>query len=141
MIFSLLPWTLNFPDKGLPIKGRIYSRNGNSFLRESTGMKREAKLKLIELFTLKEYPFTTIWILCPSPRNLEHQPRLFGIVEFQINKSMYKTKNNQFIQGMRNVCTRDSFLLALKAPNKNCSRRHLNVLILSFEENKAWCFK
>ena len=29
------------------------------------------------------------------------------------------------------------FNLTLKAPNKNCSRRHFNVLLLSFEENKA----
>ena len=27
--------------------------------------------------------------------------------------------------------------LTLKAPNKNCSRRHFNCLRLSFEENKA----
>ena len=31
-------------------------------------------------------------------------------------------------------------LLTLKAPNKNCSRRHFNFLLLSFEENKAWFF-
>ena len=30
--------------------------------------------------------------------------------------------------------------LTLKAPNKNCSRRHFNFLLLSFEENKAWFF-
>ena len=29
-----------------------------------------------------------------------------------------------------------SYLLTLKAPNKNCSRRHFNFLLLSFEENK-----
>ena len=28
-------------------------------------------------------------------------------------------------------------LLTLKTPNKNCSRRHFNFLLLSFEENKA----
>ena len=28
-------------------------------------------------------------------------------------------------------------LLTLKAPNKNCSRRHFNFFILSLEENKA----
>ena len=28
-------------------------------------------------------------------------------------------------------------ILTLKVPNKNCSRRHLNFLLLSFEENKA----
>ena len=28
-------------------------------------------------------------------------------------------------------------LLNLKAPNKNCSRRHFNFLLLSFEENNA----
>ena len=28
----------------------------------------------------------------------------------------------------------------LKAPNKNCSWRHLNFSLLSFEENKAWFF-
>ena len=28
-------------------------------------------------------------------------------------------------------------LLTLKAPNKNCSRRHFNFLLLSFEENKV----
>ena len=27
--------------------------------------------------------------------------------------------------------------LTLKAPNKSCSRRHFNFLLLSFEENKA----
>ena len=27
--------------------------------------------------------------------------------------------------------------LTLKAPNKNCSRRHFNFLLLSLEENKA----
>ena len=27
--------------------------------------------------------------------------------------------------------------LTLKAPNKNCSSRHFNFLLLSFEENKA----
>ena len=27
--------------------------------------------------------------------------------------------------------------LTLKAPNKNCSRRHFNLLLLSFKENKA----
>ena len=27
--------------------------------------------------------------------------------------------------------------LTLKVPNKNCSRRHFNFLLLSFEENKA----
>ena len=27
--------------------------------------------------------------------------------------------------------------LTLKAPNKNCSRRHFNFLLISFEENKA----
>ena len=31
--------------------------------------------------------------------------------------------------------------LTLKEPNKNCCRRHFNFLLLSFEENKAWCFK
>ena len=30
--------------------------------------------------------------------------------------------------------------LTLKASNKNCSRRHFNFLLLSFEENKAWFF-
>ena len=30
--------------------------------------------------------------------------------------------------------------LTLKAPNKNCSRRHFNFLLLSFKENKAWFF-
>ena len=29
------------------------------------------------------------------------------------------------------------FHLTLKVPNKNCSRRHFNFLLLSFEENKA----
>ena len=29
------------------------------------------------------------------------------------------------------------FRLILKAPNKNCIRRHLNILLLSFEENKG----
>ena len=29
------------------------------------------------------------------------------------------------------------FPLTLKAPNKNCSRRHFNFLLLFFEENKA----
>ena len=28
-------------------------------------------------------------------------------------------------------------ILTLKAPNKNCSRRHFNFFLLSFEENKA----
>ena len=28
-------------------------------------------------------------------------------------------------------------IITLKAPNKNCSKRHFNVLLLSFEENKA----
>ena len=28
-------------------------------------------------------------------------------------------------------------LLTLKAPNKNCSRRHFNFLLLSFKKNKA----
>ena len=28
-------------------------------------------------------------------------------------------------------------LITQKAPNKNCSRRHINFLLLSFEENKA----
>ena len=27
--------------------------------------------------------------------------------------------------------------LTLKAPNKNCSRQHFNILVLSFKENKA----
>ena len=31
----------------------------------------------------------------------------------------------------------DKDLLTLIAPNKICSRRHLNFLLLSFEENKA----
>ena len=31
--------------------------------------------------------------------------------------------------------------LTLKVPNKNCSRRHFDFLLLSFQENKAWCFK
>ena len=30
--------------------------------------------------------------------------------------------------------------LTLKAPSKNCSRRHFNFLLLSFKENKAWFF-
>ena len=30
-----------------------------------------------------------------------------------------------------------SIPLTLKAPSKNCSRRHFNFLLLSFEENKA----
>ena len=30
--------------------------------------------------------------------------------------------------------------LTFKVPNKNCSRRHFNFLLLSFEENKAWFF-
>ena len=29
------------------------------------------------------------------------------------------------------------YVLTLKAPNKNCSRRHFNFLLLSFEENKT----
>ena len=29
------------------------------------------------------------------------------------------------------------FQLALKVPNKNCSRRHFNFLLISFEDNKA----
>ena len=29
------------------------------------------------------------------------------------------------------------FILTLKVPNKNYSRRHFNFLLLSFEENKA----
>ena len=35
--------------------------------------------------------------------------------------------------------SRQTFL-NFKAPNKNCSRRHLIFLLLSFEENKAWFF-
>ena len=31
--------------------------------------------------------------------------------------------------------------LFLKAPNKNCNRWHFHVLLLSFEENKAWFFR
>ena len=31
----------------------------------------------------------------------------------------------------------NNYYLTLKAPNKNCSRRHFNFLLLSFEENKA----
>ena len=31
-------------------------------------------------------------------------------------------------------------LFALKAPNKNCSRRHFNFLHLSFEEKRARFF-
>ena len=30
--------------------------------------------------------------------------------------------------------------LTLKVSNKNCSRRHFNFLLSSFEENKAWYF-
>ena len=33
-----------------------------------------------------------------------------------------------------------AYILKLKAPNKICSRRHFNVLLLSFEENKASFF-
>ena len=29
------------------------------------------------------------------------------------------------------------FILTLKVPNKNCSRRHFIFLLLSFEENKT----
>ena len=32
------------------------------------------------------------------------------------------------------------YVLTLKAPNKNYSRRHFNFLLLSFKENKTWCF-
>ena len=32
-------------------------------------------------------------------------------------------------------------ILTLKAPNKNCSRQHFNLLLLSFEENKASFFQ
>ena len=28
--------------------------------------------------------------------------------------------------------------ITLKAPNKNCSRRYFNFLLLFFEENKTW---
>ena len=31
----------------------------------------------------------------------------------------------------------NTFLLTLKVRNKNCSGRHFNFLLLSFEENKA----
>ena len=31
-------------------------------------------------------------------------------------------------------------ILTLYAPNKNCSRRHFDFLLLSFKENKAWFF-
>ena len=34
-------------------------------------------------------------------------------------------------------CIEGIALLILKKPNKNCSRRHLNVLLFSLEENKA----
>ena len=40
-----------------------------------------------------------------------------------------------------NFCLLYPFMLTLKALNKNCSRRHFNFLLFSFEENKAWCFK
>ena len=32
------------------------------------------------------------------------------------------------------------FVSTLKAPNKNCGRRHFNFSLLSFEENEAWLF-
>ena len=45
--------------------------------------------------------------------------------------------------GMQNLPTKHfifflAYLLTLKAQNKNCSRQHFNVLLLSFEQNKAW---
>ena len=33
-----------------------------------------------------------------------------------------------------------STFLTLKSPNRNCSRRHFNFLLLSFGDNKAWFF-
>ena len=39
------------------------------------------------------------------------------------------------------ICIFHIWNLTLKAPNKNCSRWHFNFLLLSFEENKPWCFK
>ena len=48
------------------------------------------------------------------------------------------SSNKAFVNETHNILSSASkMLLPLKALNKNCSRRHFNFLLLSFEENKA----
>ena len=63
--------------------------------------------------------------------NLQFAPRLWTIAKSrQVTGLETKGDNN----------VKKVYSLTLKAPNKNCSRRHFNFLLLSFEENKAWFF-
>ena len=51
-----------------------------------------------------------------------------------------KAKTHPYYQVLMDCRDSDyavSAVLTLKALNKNCSRRHFNFLLLSFEENKA----
>ena len=61
--------------------------------------------------------------------------KLVEILANAITKCIWSKYNR--LKNIYEIC----FLLTLKVPNKICSRWHFNFLLLSFEENKAWCFK
>ena len=61
----------------------------------------------------------------------------------QCNKLQYSHVSDS-VKTIEDICIcsvlKIDFYLTFKAPNKNCSRRHLNFLLLSLEENKACLF-
>ena len=60
-----------------------------------------------------------------------------GLLSFQ---SIFLIKYTEF-ETLKTACAYTYKVaqngVTFKAPNKNCSRRHFNFLLLSFEENKA----
>ena len=78
-------------------------------------------------FALGANSFLEEWIpfkeLCPPEK--EHEFMLFPFIKLMKNMEVGKSVSEH------------GCLLGL---NKNCSRWHFNILVLSFEENKAWFF-
>ena len=96
-----------------------------------------------------EYCSNFNWIILPLAKKLSHsqfltllhseQPKCYGVLAILSAKGL----NYLFLQWKTVLLPQKLALmnyqgdLTLKAPNKNCSRQHFYLLLLSLEENKA----
>ena len=57
---------------------------------------------------------------------------------YGINECFYGERTKNYLQAIFDYLrlSLPRLYLTLKVPNKNCSRRHFNFLLLSFEENR-----
>ena len=64
----------------------------------------------------------------------------FMVVIFFLIYTYWQSRRTTIHHYQKHTKISNCIILALKVPNKNCSRRHFNFSLLSFKENKAWFF-